>query len=127
VRAFPKQLGVCADAGRGAVAHDQQVETGTQTPPPASPGRALRREPLRQRMQRHRHQVRLYAWSFALIGLVVILVALVVANTRSVTLDWVVGRVRASLIWIILASWIFGWLAGLVTGIVFRHHTRRGE
>ena len=64
---------------------------------------------------------------FALVGLIVIVCALVVANTRTVRLDWVVGSIRASLIWIILAAAIFGWLAGLVTGIVFRHHTRRLE
>src|SRR5262245_45480383 len=78
-----------------------------------------------ERHVRHRHRVRLYLWSFALVGLVVILCALAVANTRAVRLDWVVGSTRASLIWIILAAAIFGWVAGLVTGVLFRHHTRR--
>jgi uncharacterized integral membrane protein len=77
-----------------------------------------------ERHVRHRHRVRLYLWSFALVGLVVILCGLVIANTRAVRLDWVVGSTRASLIWIILAAAIFGWVAGLVTGILFRHHTR---
>ena len=84
-------------------------------------------ETWRERHARHRRRVRLYLWSFALVGLIVIVCALVVANTRTVRLDWVVGSIRASLIWIILAAAIFGWLAGLVTGIVFRHHTRRLE
>jgi uncharacterized integral membrane protein len=82
-------------------------------------------ETRRERHFRRRQSVRLYAWSFALVGLLVILIALVVANTRAVRLDWVLGSTRASLIWIIIASAIFGWLAGLVTGIVFRHHARR--
>jgi len=84
-------------------------------------------ETWRERHARHRRRVRFYLWSFALVGLIVIVCALVVANTRTVRLDWVVGSIRASLIWIILAAAIFGWLAGLVTGIVFRHHTRRLE
>jgi uncharacterized integral membrane protein len=88
-------------------------------------GTAAHAETRRERHSRRRHLARLYGWSFALVGLIVVLSALVVANARSVELDWVVGSVRASLIWIILASAIFGWLAGLVTGILFRHRARR--
>jgi len=38
------------------------------------------------------------------LALVVVLVALALANTRRVELDWLVGSTRASLIWIILAT-----------------------
>jgi uncharacterized integral membrane protein len=77
------------------------------------------------RLTRHRQRARLYGWAVALVALSVVLSALVVANTRSVKLDWVVGSTKASLVWIILAAAIFSRVAGLLTGVLFRHHTRR--
>ncbi len=68
---------------------------------------------------------RLYTWAFALVALLVILIALVVANTRTVELSWVFGSTRQSLVWIILVTGILGWLLGIVTSIVFRYRTRR--
>ena len=58
-------------------------------------------------------------------GAVVILALLVAANARSVKVDWVVGSADASLIWIILAAAVLGWLVGIATTVVFRHRTRR--
>jgi uncharacterized integral membrane protein len=55
----------------------------------------------------------------------VILIALVAANTRNVKVSWVFGSTRQSLVWIILVTAILGWLLGIVTGVVFRHRTRR--
>jgi uncharacterized integral membrane protein len=59
------------------------------------------------------------------IALLVIVIALAVANTRQVKLSWVVGSSHASLVWIILVAALLGWLLGIVTGIVFRLRTRR--
>jgi len=59
------------------------------------------------------------------VGAVVILALLVAANARSVKVDWVVGSADASLIWIILAAAVLGWLVGIATTVVFRHRTRR--
>jgi uncharacterized integral membrane protein len=42
-----------------------------------------------------------------------------------VKLSWVVGTGHASLVWIILASAVLGWLLGIVTSVVFRLRTRR--
>jgi len=53
------------------------------------------------------------------------LIALVVANTRQVKLNWVFGMTHASLIWIILVAAVPGWLLGITTSIVFRLRTRR--
>jgi uncharacterized integral membrane protein len=52
-------------------------------------------------------------------------VALAVANTRSVKVSWVVGSTQQSLVWIILITAILGWLLGIVTSVIFRHRTRR--
>jgi uncharacterized integral membrane protein len=98
-----------------------QVESRPSQPLPAT-------EPIERRsarLRRHGHHTGLYTWAFALVALLVVVIALVVANTRQVKLSWVVGTGHASLVWIILASAILGWLLGIVTSVVFRLRTRR--
>jgi uncharacterized integral membrane protein len=41
-----------------------------------------------------------------------------------VKLSWVFGDTNASLVWIILASAILGWLLGLATSSALRRRTR---
>jgi len=82
-------------------------------------------EPRRERLRRHGHRTGLYTLAFSLVALLVVLIALVVANTRQVKLSWVAGSGHASLVWIILASAVLGWLLGIVTSVVFRLRTRR--
>lgn len=77
------------------------------------------------RLRRHGHRTGLYVYAFTLVALLVVVVALVVANTRQVKLSWVVSTGHASLVWIILASVVLGWLMGIVTSVVFRLRTRR--
>jgi uncharacterized integral membrane protein len=77
------------------------------------------------RLRRQSQRARLYGVAFALVALLVCLVALILANTRSVKLSWVFGDTNASLIWIILASAILGWLLGLATSTAFGRRTRR--
>ena len=85
-------------------------------------------EPRSERLRRHGRRTGLYAWAFGLIALLVILIALVVANTRQVKLSWVVGTGHASLVWIVLAAAVLGWLLGIFTSVVFRLRTRpRGQ
>jgi uncharacterized integral membrane protein len=82
-------------------------------------------ESRRERLGRHGHRARLYTWAVLLVAALIILILLIAANTRSVKLDWVVGSTHASLIWIILACAVLGWLLGIATSVVFRHRTRR--
>ena len=82
-------------------------------------------EPRSERLRRHRHRTGLYTLAFSLVALLVVLIALVVANTRQVKLSWVAGSGHASLVWIVLASAVLGWLLGIVTSVVFRLRTRR--
>lgn len=77
------------------------------------------------RLRRHGHRTGLYAWAFALVALLVIVIALAVANTRQVELSWLVGTSHASLVWIILTAAVLGWLLGITTSVVFRLRTRR--
>jgi uncharacterized integral membrane protein len=55
----------------------------------------------------------------------VVLIALVIANTRQVKLSWVISTGHTSLVWIILAAAVLGWLLGITTSVVFRYRTRR--
>jgi uncharacterized integral membrane protein len=91
-----------------------------QDPTPAIPA-----EPRKERLVRHGRRARLYAWAVSFVALLVALILLIAANLRSVKLDWVFGSGHASLVWIVLASTILGWLLGITTSVLFRHRTRR--
>ena len=83
-------------------------------------------EPRGERMRRGTRRTGLYIWAVLLVALLIVLVALVIANTREVEVSWVFGSTSQSLVWIILAAAIVGWLAGVVTSVLFRRRTRRG-
>jgi uncharacterized integral membrane protein len=98
-----------------------QAEPPPSPPPPET-------EPIESRgarLRRHGHRTGLYAWAFALIALLVIVIALAVANTRQVKLSWLIGTSHASLVWIILAATVLGWLLGITTSVIFGLRTRR--
>jgi uncharacterized integral membrane protein len=79
------------------------------------------------RLRRHGRRTGLYTWAIGLVALLVVLIALVVANSRQVKLSWVIGTGHASLVWIILAAAVLGWLLGILTSEIFRLRTRRGR
>jgi uncharacterized integral membrane protein len=79
------------------------------------------------RLRRHGRRTGLYTWAIGLVALLVVLIALVIANTRQVKLSWVIGTGHASLVWIILAAAVLGWLLGILTSEIFRLRTRRGR
>ena len=97
-----------------------QVESHKAETRPSEPAEARG-----DRLRRHGRRTGLYTWAVGLVALLVILIALVVANTRQVKLSWVVGTGQASLVWIILAAAVLGWLLGILTSEVFRMRTRR--
>ncbi len=79
----------------------------------------------RERLRHHGHRARVYGWAVLLVAAVVVLVALIVANTQQVRIDWVVGHSHAALIWIVVVAGIVGWLAGIATSVLLRRRTRR--
>ncbi len=97
----------------------------TPPEPPLEPAPAPLSETRTERIVRHGHRARLYAGAFVFVALLAALVVLSSKNTRSVKLDWAVGSTHASLVWIILAAAILGWLLGIATSIAFRRRTRR--
>jgi uncharacterized integral membrane protein len=102
------------------------TEPEAPTPQPdLAPSAAALAESRKDRARRYGRRTRLYAGAFASVALLAVIVVLVSKNTGAVKLDWVVGSTRASLVWIILAAAVLGWLLGLATAVVFHHRTRR--
>jgi uncharacterized integral membrane protein len=77
------------------------------------------------RLRRHGHRTGLYASALALVALLLIVIALAVANSRQVKISWLLGTSHASLVWLILGAAVLGWLLGITTSIVFSLRTRR--
>jgi uncharacterized integral membrane protein len=96
-----------------------------EQPPAPPPSETEPVESPRARLRRQGRRTGLYAWAFALVALLVIVIALAVANTRQVKLSWLVGTSHASLVWIIVAAAVLGWLLGIATSVIFRLRTRR--
>jgi uncharacterized integral membrane protein len=76
------------------------------------------------RFARKAHRTRLYLYLGATVTLLVVLIALVVANTGHVKVSWVVGSSSVSLVWLVIFSAILGLLLGLVLGALFHWRTR---
>ena len=92
---------------------------------PASTTEGIPREARAERLRRRTRRAGLYTWALLLVALLVVLVALVAANTRRVEVSWVFGSTRQSLVWIILVAAIVGWFTGIVTSVLVRRRTRR--
>jgi uncharacterized integral membrane protein len=60
-----------------------------------------------------------------MIVVLVAIIALLLANTRTVKVSWVFGSTRQALVWIVLVTAILGWLLGIFTSIFF--HRRRAR
>jgi uncharacterized integral membrane protein len=95
--------------------------------PETRPEQRATREPRRDSLRRHGRTTWLYTWVSALAALLVILIALIAANTRNVKVSWVLGSTRQSLVWIILVTAILGWLLGIATSVIVRFRTRRRD
>jgi uncharacterized integral membrane protein len=79
------------------------------------------------KLRRHGHRGLLYAWAALLVAMLIVLVALIVANTKKAQISWVFGETHTSVIWIIVVSAIVGWVAGMATSVLLRRRTRRAQ
>jgi|SRR6266849_4384661 len=104
-----------------------EPSNGEGQPRAAPPQNEGPKEPIRERLLRHARRVRLYSSATAVVVLLVVLILLISVNARTVKIDWAVGSTRASLIWIVLAATVLGWLLGIATSISFRRRTRRRQ
>ncbi len=73
------------------------------------------------------HRTLLYLYLIVATAVLVILVALVVANREAVTVSWVFGSSSVSLVWLVLGTALLGLLLGLLVGILMRHWLRRSR
>jgi uncharacterized integral membrane protein len=76
------------------------------------------------RFARRAHRTRLYLYAGAAVALLVVLIALVIANTGHVKVSWVFGSSSVSLVWLVIFSAILGLLLGMVLGALFHWRTR---
>jgi uncharacterized integral membrane protein len=76
------------------------------------------------RFARKAHRTRLYLYAGAAAALVIILTALVIANTGHVGVSWVFGSSSVSLVWLVIFSALVGLLLGMVLGALFHWRTR---
>jgi uncharacterized integral membrane protein len=93
----------------------------SEVPPPLASDEELPHD----RKRRHARRAGMYVQAILTVGLLVVIVALLLANRRTVRMSWVVGSSRQSVVWIVLVTAILGWLLGLFTSILFRRRTRR--
>jgi uncharacterized integral membrane protein len=84
-------------------------------------------ETRRERRRRGVHQGRLQGYAIAIVALIAALIALAAANTAHVRVDWLVGSSRVSLVWLVLAAAIIGWILGVLTNVRFQWVTRAGR
>lgn len=77
-----------------------------------------------QRRSRIAHQGRLQGYAVAIIALVAVLIALAATNTARVHVDWLVGSSQVSLVWLVLAAAIIGWILGVLASVRFQWLTR---
>ena len=67
------------------------------------------------------HRRGFYAYVVLAVVVLVVVAALILANTRTVEVSWVFGSTRQALVWIVLAAAVLGWVLGLLTSAIVRH------
>jgi len=82
------------------------------------------RETPRGRSRRHAHRAVLYLYALVAVALSAVVVALAASNTAHAKVSWVVGSSHVSLVWMVLAAVVLGWLLGLLTAAALHRRTR---
>jgi uncharacterized integral membrane protein len=67
---------------------------------------------------------RLHGYAIGAVALAAVLIALAASNTGHVKVNWVFGSSHVSLVWLVLAAAIVGWLLGLIASARFHWRTR---
>ncbi len=67
---------------------------------------------------------RLHGYAIAAVVLVAVLIALAASNTTQVNVNWLVASSHVSLVWLVLAAGIVGWLLGLIVSARLNWRTR---
>ena len=81
-------------------------------------------ETRRGHSRRMARRTRLHGYALVAVALFAFVVALSASNTAHVKVSWLFGSSHVSLVWLILAAAILGWLLGLVTNTALHRRTR---
>ena len=87
-------------------------------------GPAQTGETRRGHSRRMARRTRLHGYAIASVILFAFVIALASANTARVKVSWLFGSSHVSLVWLVLATAILGWLLGLLTNTALYHRTR---
>jgi uncharacterized integral membrane protein len=98
---------------------DAEEESVPVADPPAQAA-----ETPRKRARRHARRTRLQIYAITSVALFAIVIALAASNTARAKVSWIVGSSRVSLVWMVLAAAIIGWLLGLATAGSLHRRTR---
>jgi uncharacterized integral membrane protein len=69
-------------------------------------------------------RTRLHGYAVAAVALFAFVIVLAAANTAHVKVHWLFGSSHVSLVWLVLAAAIVGWLLGLLTNAALHRRTR---
>ena len=97
---------------------------GEPTPVPAPDVASVVVETARGRAHRHARRARLYGYAIFTVALAAVVIALAASNTAHAKVSWVFGSSHVSLVWMVLAAAVLGWLLGMLTATVLRRRTR---
>ena len=86
----------------------------------AANGSETRAEHFRRKALRSR----LHGYAIGAVALVAVLIALAASNTGQVKVNWLISSSRVSLVWLVLAAAILGWVLGLMASARFHWRTR---
>ena len=81
-------------------------------------------ETRRGHSRRMARRVRLHGYALVAVALFAFVIALAAANTAHVKVSWLFGSSHVSLVWLVLAAAILGWLLGLLTNAALHRRTR---
>ena len=92
----------------------------SREPAAAASGTETRGEHFRRKALRGR----LHGYAIGAVALVAVLIALAASNTGQVKVNWLISSSRVSLVWLVLAVGILGWVLGLMASARFHWRTR---
>jgi len=80
-------------------------------------------ETRRGRSRRMARRTRLHGYALFAVALFAVVIALAATNTARVKVSWLFGSSHVSLVWLVLAAAILGWLLGLLTNAALHRRT----
>ena len=119
---LPASTAAASDAVPAPVGSPPPLIDDAPAAPATTTASAL--ETTRGRSRRHAHRARLYVFAIVAIALAAVVVALAASNTAHAKVSWVIGSSHVSLVWMVLAAVVLGWLLGILTAAALHRRTR---